>query len=246
MWTWKQRMLCLALTVFPLGEIQIHPNPARIKRAGSGELKRGSPRRAGFDAGSLDMFTNIHWGTIKILMGLLDSVQDSLSWVCSCLPNGEISELEACYVRTGRELLERLNEDHNKLEREVTVLKGELLATRENLVSLSRENVGLKQKLSSSKEAGLILEQDRKQLQALLEDKHRLQEDNYRLEREISALQELLEYAAEHVLDRMSSQVAEEDARSEEIQEQCEKDVELNLEEEEEEEEHAADPPRVI
>ncbi|GMH36320.1 hypothetical protein BSKO_04188 [Bryopsis sp. KO-2023] len=242
MWTWKQRMLCLALTVFPLGEIQVHPNPARIKRPASSDLKRKSPRRAGYDASSLEMFTNIHWGTIKILMGLLDSVQDSLSWVCSCLPNGEISELDACYVRTGRELLERLNEDHSKLEREVTVLKGELFATRENLVSLSRENVGLKQKLSSSKEAGLILEQDRKQLQALLEDKHRLQEDNYRLEREIGALQELLEYAAEHVLDRMSCQAADEDIRSDGLEQHSEQD----LTDMEYLEDPAADPPRVI
>lgn len=233
-------MLCLALTVFPLAEIQVHPNPARIKRPGSSELKRGSSRRAGVDAGSLDMFTNMHWGTIKILMGLLDTVSDSLAWVTSCFPNGEITERDVCYLRTGRELLERLNEDHSKLEREVTTLKGELFATRENLVSLSRENVGLKQKLSSSKEAGLILEQDRKQLQALLEDKHRLQEDNCRLEREIGALQELLEYAAEHVLERMNCQTVDEDVQSDGMQ-QC-----RDLDDLEYMDDPAADPPRAV
>lgn len=134
----------------------------------------------------------------------------------------------------GKELLERLNDDHSRLEREVTVLRGELMATRDHLVSLSRQNVGLKQKLSSTREAGLILEQDRKQLQALLEDKHRLQEDNYRLEREIGALQELLEYAAEHVLDRMNSNVEEG-----EVGEKPDHSIDLDIE-------HSTDPPAIM
>lgn len=121
------------------------------------------------------------------------------------MPPGATDE-DCQHVRTGKEVLDRLNKEHLKLEKEKNELEGELKAAQQSLLLLSQENKVLVHRLDASKEAGLILEQDRRQLQALLEDKCRLQEENTRIRREIDALQELLEYAAEHAVEGMGSQ----------------------------------------
>lgn len=212
----RQRTLLLALTVYPLNEVWCQPASRDPPQSGQRSCSEKKFKRhgSGIDKASLHIFNNISWHTVKMLLGLLDSVQDGLSWLFSCVPGG-VSEMDACYMRTGKDLLKRLNEEHANLEKDVSVLEGELLATRDSLVKLTRENKVLKHKLEASTEAGLILEQDRNQLQALLEDKGRLQEENSRLRREIDALQELLEYAAEHVVEEMGSQMLEDELRTE-------------------------------
>lgn len=212
---WSPRTgLVLALTVYPLTEICSQPVSDSYKTA---QRNRNSEKRknsgyADWDKSTLGIFDNMPWKAVKMLMGLMDSVQDGFNWFNSCMPPG-MSEVDTKHMRTGKEILDRLNEEHGRLEKEVSVLKGELQATRDNLVALTLENKALEHKLATSREAVLILEQDRKQLQALLEDKCRLQEENARLKREIGALQELLEYAAEHVVEELGSQALEEDVK---------------------------------
>lgn len=214
-WKWSSRTgLVLALTVYPLTEICCQPVSDSYKavRPSRSRGKQRASGHAGWDKSTLRIFDNMPWSAVKMLMGLMDSVQDGLDWFASCMPPG-MNEVDTKHMRTGKEILDRLNEEHGKLEKEVSLLKGELQATRDNLVALTLENKGLEHKLATSREAVLILEQDRKQLQALLEDKCRLQEENARLKREIGALQELLEYAAEHVVEELGTQALEEDVK---------------------------------
>jgi len=112
-----------------------------------------------------------------------------------------IPEEDVPCLRAGAETMKEWEAETEEMEKDLQKVQRELEMVRAKCRELTAENSELREKCEAYSEAGIILEQDRQQLQSLLTDKCKLVEENQHLEREISSLQELLEYATEHVVD---------------------------------------------
>lgn len=212
----RTRALCLALAVVgpltlsrmfsripnrPKCDFKVKEGEAKGEESREGELgasprlrKAASLALNAIGTHAQSIFSTVEWGTIKGLLSFLGGIDQCLEWLgASC----EVAPEEIPYLKAGIEMLQRLDAEHSALLEDVSKLREELAAARERCAALSHQNAGLRCRVASAMEHERIIEQDRVQISALLDDKTRLQEENASLEREITALQELLQYAEE-------------------------------------------------
>jgi len=129
------------------------------------------------------------------MISAFGSVEHCLKWIGV---SNEVPAEDLPYYEAGAQAIKEWEFESSQMSKSIEMLRYELERTEEKCRELVSENSELRQKCSAYSEAGTILEQDRQQLQSLLTDKCKLIEENRMLEREISSLQELLEYAAIH------------------------------------------------
>lgn len=194
MTTCAERILLLAMTV--LGPLA-RELPSDGERAEEMENEE-SPLRSLLGRSVCSVFGCVEWNTLKTMAAAFGTVERCLRWLATTMriPDEDIPRL-----RAGAEALREWEAETEGLDKDLRSLQRELERVRAKCDELTIENAGLREKCDAYSEAGVILEQDRQQLQSLLTDKCKLAEENQHLEREISSLQELLEFATENVTD---------------------------------------------
>lgn len=113
------------------------------------------------------------------------------------MSNNEVTN-KIPYVKTTINRLNIIDSEKEKMMEELILMKKKLNEAEEMNEEIKKENYMLKTSLADFNEASIILEQDRQQLQTLLQDKYDLLQENHILERQITSLQNLLEYATRH------------------------------------------------
>eukprot|EP00210_Caulerpa_lentillifera_P002509 g2406.t1 len=186
-----ERIVCLAFTV--LGPITTdHSCPTHI----TSKRSRGVSFRELLGLSVHSFFHSIELGTLKTLTTLFSTTEQCLKRLGMEFPNVEESP---CLLEKGFHTIQGWENETKKLSTDIINLSRDLEQTRKRCAELNEEVDLLRKQCSSYSEAGSILEQDREQLESLLSDKCKLIEENQNLERRISSLSELLQYAtAEH------------------------------------------------
>ena len=193
-----EKMLCLAMTVL---------GPLTVKTPPSTQRRSAATRHAASGDGGLrsllgrsvySIFSSVEWSTLIAMTSVFGTVEHCLRWLGMNFP---IPDEEMPYIIAGARVMKEWETETTGTSKDLENLRQELEKTRSRCHELAKENDGLRQRCAAYSEAGLILEQDRQQLQSLLSDKCKLLEENQHLEREISSLQELLDYATEHAVE---------------------------------------------
>lgn len=185
-----ERMLCLAMTV-------LGPLTSNVQNDREREKNKGSTLQSLLGRSVCSVFGCVEWNTLKTMATAFGSFERCLQWLGVTM---SIPEEDVPCLRAGAEKMKEWEMETEELTEDLRKVQQELEMVRAKCMELTAENSELREKCEAYSEAGVILEQDRKQLQSLLTDKCKLVEENQHLEREISSLQELLEYATEHAV----------------------------------------------
>eukprot|EP00210_Caulerpa_lentillifera_P004713 g4497.t1 len=189
MTTRTKRTVCLAMTVIgPIGADVLFTKPSIAHHS-----RKSFRELLGFSVHSL--FQSIELGTLKTMNSMFTTVEYCLQWLGMEFPNPE----SLCTDR-GSQTIRSWKEETQKLTTDIIQISKDLEFSKQHCKELTKEVDFLRRQCACYSETGSsILEQDREQLQSLLSDKCKLIEANQNLERRISSLSELLNFAtAQH------------------------------------------------
>lgn len=193
-----QRILCLAMTVLGPLTIDVPSTSDSKKKDEEGQESKEGAFQWLLGRSVSTLFSCLDWKTLKSMMRQFRSSENCFQSLSATF---DIPEKDIPLLQAGMVQLEEWETENERMVRLLEKMENELERTRARCSELTEENADLRRQCDAYSEAGIIMEQDRQQLQSLLSDKCKLQEENQHLEREISSLQELLEYATEHVTE---------------------------------------------